>query len=143
MSLRLAIRSLVKSPSFTLLLILVLALGIGANTAIFSVVNSVLLRPLDFRESDRLVALTSSWKSGHRFGLVSGPDFHDWHDQSTAFSAMAMYQADEATVLVGKAPELASYAVVTSEFFAAMGVTPSLGRTLTAEDFRKDASPVV
>jgi putative ABC transport system permease protein len=144
MSLRLAIRSLLKSPSFTLLLILVLALGIGANTAIFSVVNSVLLRPLEFRESDRIVALTSSWtKSGYRFGIVSGPDFHDWHDQSTAFSASAMYQADEATVLVGKTPELAGYAVVTSEFFAAMGVTPSLGRLLTADDFRKDAAPVV
>jgi putative ABC transport system permease protein len=144
MSLRLAIRSLLKSPSFTLLLILVLALGIGANTAIFSVVNSVLLRPLDFREADRIVALTSSWtKSGHRFGLVSGPDFHDWHDQSTTFSAMAMYQADEATVLVGKTPELASYAVVTSDFFAAMGVTPSSGRLLTSDDFRKDAAPAV
>jgi predicted permease len=143
MSLRLAIRSLLKSPSFTLLLILVLALGIGANTAIFSVVNSVLLRPLDFRESDRIVALTSSWKSGHRFGLVSGPDFHDWHDQSTAFAATAMYQGDEATVLVGKTPELASYAVVTPEFFAAMGVTPSLGRLLTPDDFRADATPAV
>lgn len=69
MSLRLAIRSLLKSPSFTLLLILVLALGIGANTAIFSVVNSVLLRPLEYRESDRIVALTSSWTKA---GTASG-----------------------------------------------------------------------
>lgn len=143
MGIRFALRSLAKNPGFAGLVVLVLALGIGANTAIFSVVNSVLLRPLDFHEPDRIVTLSSAWKHGGRFGQVSAPDFHDWHDQSTAFSAMAKYNEGESGVVAGKSPEYASYAIVSREFFAAMDVKTKLGRLLTADDYRKGAAPVV
>jgi putative ABC transport system permease protein len=142
MGIGVAIRSLLRTPGFTLLIILVLALGIGANTAIFSVVNGVLLRPLQFHESDRIVTLTSAWKGRGRFGQVSGPDFQDWHDQSTAFSAMARYQGDETSVLAGNLPEYTSTAVVSNEFFSAMGATASLGRLLTEADHQKGAPAV-
>src|SRR5271163_3835485 len=128
MGIRFALRSLAKNPGFAGLVVLVLALGIGANTAIFSVVNSVLLRPLDFHEPDRIVTLSSAWKNGSRFGQVSTLDFHDWHDQSTAFAAMAKYNDGEGSVVAGKSPDYASFAIVSSEFFAAMDVKPKLGR---------------
>jgi putative ABC transport system permease protein len=143
MGIRFALRSLAKNPGFAGLVVLVLALGIGANTAIFSVVNSVLLRPLDFHEPDRIVTLTTAWKNGGRFGQVSAPDYHDWHDQSSAFSAMAKYNADEGSVVAGKSPDYASYAIVSREFFDVMDVKPKLGRLLTADDYRKGAPPVV
>jgi putative ABC transport system permease protein len=143
MKIRFALRSLAKNPGFAGLVVLVLALGIGANTAIFSVVNSVLLRPLDFHEPDRIVTLTSAWKNGGRFGQVSTPDFHDWHDQSTAFSAMAKYNQDEVSVVAGKSAEYAGFALVSREFFAAMDVTPKLGRPFSGDDYRKGAAPVI
>jgi putative ABC transport system permease protein len=143
MGIRPALRSLAKSPGFAGLVVLVLALGIGANTAIFSVVNSVLLRPLDFHEPDRIVMLTSAWKNGTRFGQVSAPDFHDWHDQSTAFSAMAKYNPDESSVVAGKSPDYVTVAVVSGEFFAVMDVKAKMGRLLTAADYQKGAPPVV
>ena len=91
MDLRYALRSLRKNPGFTVLAVLVMGLGIGANTAMFSVVNSVLLKPLDYQDPGRIVTLSSLWKTSGSHGQVSAPDFHDWHDQSTAFSAMAYY----------------------------------------------------
>ncbi len=143
MGLRVAFRSLLKSPGFTGLIVVVLALGIGANTAIFSVVNGVLLRPLRFHEPDRIVALTSAWKNGSRFASVSGPDFQDWHDQSTAFSAMARYADEETSVSAGGQPEYTSVTVVSNGFFAALGTTPALGRLLNDADQRKNARVVV
>jgi hypothetical protein len=68
-----------------------MALGIGANSAMFSIVNSVLLRPLRFPDAGRIVTISSSWKKAASHGQVSAPDFHDWHDQSTAFDATAYY----------------------------------------------------
>src|SRR5271165_55733 len=143
MGIRFALRSLAKYPGFTALVVLVLALGIGANTAIFSVVNSVLLRPLDFHEPDRIVTLTTAWKNGGRFGQVSAPDYHDWHDQSTAFSAVAKYNPDETSVVAGKSPDYVSLAIVSGEFFTVMDVKPKLGRLFAAGDYRKGAPPVI
>src|SRR3954447_11133973 len=99
MDLKFALRSLRKNPGFTLLAILVMGLGIGANTAVFSVVNSVLLKPLDYRDPDRLVTLSSLGKVSGSHGNVSAPDYHDWHDQSSAFSAMAYYYSDSETAI--------------------------------------------
>ncbi len=143
MGIRFALRSLAKDPWFAGLVVLVLGLGIGANTAIFSVVNSVLLRPLDFHEPDRIVTLSTAWADGGRFGQVSAPDYHDWHDQSSAFSAMAKYSEGEGSVVAGKSPEYTSYALVSREFFATMGVKAKLGRLLTDDDYRKGSPPVV
>ena len=92
MDLKFAFRSLLKNPGFSLLAVLVMALGIGANTAVFSVVNTVLLKPLAYHDPDRIVTLASLWREDGSHGQVSSPDFQDWHDQSTAFAAMATYQ---------------------------------------------------
>jgi len=89
MDFKFALRSLGKNPGFTALAVIIMALGIGANTAVFSVVNAVLLRPLPYRDPGRIVTLASLWKKSGGAGQVSAPDFHDCHDQSSAFSAMA------------------------------------------------------
>src|SRR5205085_2224467 len=95
MDLRFALRSLLKNPGFTALAVLVMALGIGANTAVFSVVNTVLLKPLDYHDPDRIVTVVNFWRPAgqpaYASPQVSSADFHDWHDQSTAFSALAYY----------------------------------------------------
>src|SRR5579862_7829587 len=98
MDLKFALRSLSKNLGFTALAVLVMALGIGANTAVFSVVNGVLLKPLAFRDPDRIVTLTTTFTSGAKYNVVALPDFGDWHDQSTAFSAMACYRSSEEPV---------------------------------------------
>lgn len=78
MELRFALRSLVKNPGFTVLAVIVLALGMGANTAIFSVVNAVLLRPLPYPDADRIAMVYTKWAKSGRNGQTSAPDFRDW-----------------------------------------------------------------
>src|SRR5258705_13877075 len=87
--LRFAARMLRKNPGFTAVAVLVMALGTGANTAMFSVVNAVLLKPLAFSDPDRVVSLSSLWKRRGGHGEGSAPAFRDWRDQSTAFSSLA------------------------------------------------------
>src|SRR6266513_1655850 len=114
--LRFASRMLRKNPGFTAVAVLVMALGIGANAAMFSVVNAVLLRPLSFNEPQRIVTLASLWaKSEH--GPVSAPDFRDWHDQSIAFEAMAYYQDRDTAIMAGTLAEYAQVALASREFF--------------------------
>ena len=84
--LRYAVRSLGRHPWFSALAVVTLTLGIGANSAIFSVVNAVLLRPLAYPAADRIVAITTDWRRTGVRGQASGPDFHDWHDSSSSFS---------------------------------------------------------
>src|SRR3954451_9411554 len=112
MDLRYALRSLGKTPGFTILAVVVMALGIGANTAVFSVVNSVLLKPLDYRDPDRIVTLRTYYKNSGGGMQVSAPDFHDWHDQSSSFAAMAYYINQETAVNIGTAAEYARVASV-------------------------------
>jgi len=91
--LRYGTRTLRKSPGFTIVAVMTLALGIGANTAIFSVVNAVLLRPLSYKDSDQLVQLIEhDQRRGIDFDWVSFPNFHDWAEQSKAFQYMAAYK---------------------------------------------------
>ena len=87
-----ALRSLGRNPGFTILSVAILALGIGANTAIFSVVNGVILRPLAYPDPGRLVSISAAWKGGSNYGQVSGPDFLDYQSQSSAFESMAAYE---------------------------------------------------
>ncbi len=101
--LRYAGRMLLKNPGFTAVAVAIMALGIGANTAMFSVVNAVLLKPLAFADPDRIVTLSSLWKRSAGHGQVSAPDFHDWHNQSTAFEAMAYYADDDTSVTAKEA----------------------------------------
>ena len=99
--LRYAIRSLWHQPSFALTAILTLALGVGATTAIFSVVNAVVLRPLPYQEPDRVVGIMNLWtRTGARGNTVSGPDFLDWKAQSQSFAAMTFWLGGEQSVTV-------------------------------------------
>ena len=130
--LRYALRTLAKSPGFTLVAVLTLALGIGANTAIFSVVDSALLRPFPFPEPGRLVRVNSLARGDA--SLVSPADFLDWQRMARSFTAIA------ATVRVGLAlsgegpAEQLQGESVTGEFFTILGIAPALGRTFTAEE---------
>jgi putative ABC transport system permease protein len=137
---RFALRMLLKNPGFTITAVLILALGIGANTAMFSVVRGVLLRPLAYSQPDRIVTLASLWKrTGHK-GQVSAPDFHDWHDQSTAFDHMAMYSNWDVPVTVGSGAstiaEYVSAAPIASEFFETLGIEPFVGRKFTDDELK-------
>ncbi len=137
--LRYATRMLFKNPGFTTIAVLTLGLGIGANTAVFSVVNAVLLRPLSYRDADRIVMLSSVWDKtkdmpGSLGKQVSVPDFQDWHDQSTAFEAMAYYATRQTSVMAGPAAEYAQATRVTPEFFRVFGVAPIVGHLFTPEE---------
>jgi putative ABC transport system permease protein len=143
MDLKFAFRSLRKNPGFTLLAVLVMALGIGANTAVFSVVNAVLLKPLAYSNPDRIVTLSSLWRKSGSHGPVSAPDFHDWHNQSTALAAMAYYANDETSVTAGSSAEYGNVATVTPEFFTVFEIEPAMGRTFTPEEQKAGSSPVV
>src|SRR5262249_46088202 len=116
--LRYGARMLLKSPGFTLISIFTLALGIGANTAIFSVVDAVLLRPLQFHEPDRLVRLGSS----------SAPNFEDCKNQSRLFGNMAAYENRNANLTGFDEPERVFYAAVSADFFKVLKMEAVLGR---------------
>ena len=143
MDLKFALRSLLKNPGFTLLAVLVMALGIGANTAVFSVVNAVLLKPLAYSNPDRIVTLSSLWRKSGGHGQVSAPDYHDWQRQSSAFAAMAYYQNDETSVTAGSSAEYGQVAMVTPEFFRVFGLEPVLGRSFTPEEQKAGGTAVV
>ena len=130
--LRYAVRSLLRQPSFALTAILTLALGIGATTAIFSVVHAVLLKPLAFAEPERLVVVTNYWtRTGLVGGTVSAPDFHDWQRQSRSFAALAYYTGGESSISVNGSADYAVTYLVTPKFFEALGVQAQAGRLLS------------
>ena len=139
--LKFAFRFLRKSPGFTFVAVLILAVGIGATTAIFSATRAVLLRPLAFPEPDRLVRVFSVVR-GHR-STVSPPDFTDWHDQSTVFAGLAAIN-EGSFALTGDGPaEQVPGASVTGDFFGVMRATPLLGRALGDADAQVGAPHVV
>src|ERR1700704_4770747 len=136
--LRFAMRTFSKSPAFTAIAVLVMALGIGANTALFSVVNAVLLKPLSYRDPDRIVTLSgASTKDGALLKPVSGPDFQDFHERSSFFEAMACYISRETSVMLGSTAEYAQATGVSPEFFRVFAVEPIVGRFLTAEEVQQ------
>jgi len=144
MDLKYALRSLLKNPGFSVLAVIVMALGIGANTAVFSVVNAVLLRPLAYKNPERIVTLAPLWKKTGRVGNTSSaPDFHDWHDQSTAFEAMAYYDSEPTAVMAGPVAEYAVVAEVSPEFFKVFGAEPVAGRLFTPEEWKKTGAAVI
>jgi predicted permease len=136
--LRYAGRSLGRSPGFAALAVLIMALGIGANTAVFSVVNAVLLKPLPYPDPDRIVTLSSPLTTGEPSTTlskqVSIPNFQDWHDQNSSFDAMAYYVSFEAAAMPGSTAEYAQAARVSPEFFHVFAVEPVVGRVFTAEE---------
>jgi putative ABC transport system permease protein len=133
--LRYGARMLLKRPGFTLIAVITLALGIGANTAIFSVVNAVLLRPLPFPNEKQLVAVqqTRTDKANDDRG-VSYLNFTDWQAQSKSFENMAIVATDEATLTGEGEPVRVRGAVVSSDFFNTLGIAPKLGRAFNPAD---------
>jgi putative ABC transport system permease protein len=135
--LRFALRQLRKSPGFTLIAVLTLALGIGANTAIFSVIYAVLLQPLPYPEGDRLMLLTETDANQPQIS-VSFPNYVDWKGENTVFEHLAISRRESFNLsgLEGRAPEQISGAIVTANFFKAIGLTPQFGRVFTEEEDR-------
>jgi len=140
--LKFAIRMLAKSPGFTVVAVLTLALGIGANTAIFSIVNAVLLRPLPFQDSSQLVLLRETYKGVGNVS-VSYPNFLDWRQQSRSFSAMAVVN-NVAFNLSGIAqPENIGGYAVSPNFLALVGIRPILGRDFLPAEEKPGTAPVI
>ena len=125
---RFGLRKLAKNPGFTGVSVLTLALGIGANAALFSVVNGVLLNPLVYRQPDRLVANYGS-TPGIRYGPITYLNFLDWQRDTQTFSLMAMYRNQDYNFIgTGEAERLSGY-MISACFFATLGIKPVLGRT--------------
>ena len=141
--LRYGVRSLLKQPAFTLVAVITLALGIGGNSAMFSVVNAVLLRPLQYPESDRIVVLEGiNPPKGITQSNMSIPDFADWQNQNQVFEHLAGFIAGGVLLNNGDETERVHGTVVTGDFFALFR-TPSLqGRTLQADDAQPGREPV-
>lgn len=133
---RYGIRSLLKQRGFTAIAVLTLALGIGANTAIFSVINAVLLRPLPFHDSDQLVTLWErSPKQGYEQNPPSAGNYVDWREQNRVFAQMAIYAPSRRFNLsLGDQPERIFGAAVSSSLFELLGVRPIQGRAFSSEE---------
>jgi putative ABC transport system permease protein len=140
--LRYGLRMLRKNPGFTFVAVLTLALGIGANTAIFSVVNAVLLRSLPYREPDRLVML-SYYRAREGARLATGSFYLDWRDQAKAFEQIAAYYYDTADLTGSGEPERLSAAAISANLFATLGVDPMLGRAFTPQEDTYGGPPAV
>ena len=128
--LRYGVRMLRKNPGFTVVAVMSLALGIGANTAIFSVINAVLLRPLPFAEPEQLLAIAETHPEISRL-QVATPDFEDWQQQAQSFAGMAAWSLKE----LGKpvitdvgVPEQLQSSCITPNLFPVLGISPALGR---------------
>ncbi len=133
--LRYGARMLMKQPGFTLIAVLTLALGIGANTAIFSVINGVLLKPLPFAAPERLVAVGATGTQDRiRFGSLSYPDFADFRAQGQAFERMAAYRTRGLTLTGERGAVRVEGVMATADFFAALGAQPLHGRTFLPEE---------
>lgn len=138
------LRILSQRPGFTAAALLTLALGIGTTTVIFSVADGVLLRPLPFPESDRLVAPWNDYRqSSHEREPVSPPDFCDWREQNRSFAQLAAYEEFFYSLAGEPDPLRLRAARVSGDFFAALGVKPLAGRPLLPSDDHKDAHRVV
>jgi putative ABC transport system permease protein len=139
---RYALRQLRKSPGFATVTVVTLALGIGANTAIFSVVNGVLLNPLPFHDASRIVSLFEATPNFVK-GSISYPNFLDWQRDNRSFEAMAAYRSTYGSITgIGQAEEVHAQRV-SANFFPILGVNPILGRNFTPKEDRRGANPTV
>jgi len=149
--LRYAARTLIKRPLFTLLVIVTLALGIGANTAIFSVTNAIILKPLPFKDPDRLVHLWENNKRGVRYrrGQDSGfiyarpGSLSDWRERSQSYESMTGYRWASMMLTGAERAEMVWANRVADNFFETLGVSAQLGRAFIAQDYELSAQPVV
>src|SRR5215510_4277603 len=139
--LRFGTRSLAKRPGFTALAVLTLALGIGASTAIFSVVDGVLLRSLPYPDPDQIVQLREVNERGGRMSFAE-PNFLDVRARSHSFQGVAQYTGQLETVTGGSEPVRAAACIVSADFFNVLGVKPLLGRTFAPEESKAGGAPV-
>ena len=131
-------RALLRHPGFTAIAVIALALGIGANTAIFSVVNSMLLRPLPFAEPDRLLQVwETNVKRGRMQMSVSYPNFADWRDRNTVFEQVIAYSDWSFNLTGTNEPERIRSAIVSPTFFSTLGIQPLLGRVFSPDEDQK------
>jgi hypothetical protein len=142
--LRYGLRMMRRSPGPTLFAVAALALGIGANTAIFSLVDTLLLRPLPYREPDRLVQV---WEDARHVGFPRNTpapaNYHDWRADNHVFEDMAASRGASPTLTGGgREPEAVMGRSVTANLFGVLGVAPALGRSFGPEDEREGAAPV-
>jgi len=138
---RYGLRVLGKNPGFTAIAILTLALGIGANTSLFSVVNGVLLNPLPFPSPDQLLAVYS--KTGtFQESSISYPNFLDWQKDYHSFASLSAFRSDEYNMVGAGEPERVHIHMISAEFFPALGLLPLLGRAFRAEEDQAGAGPV-
>ena len=147
---RYAFRLLAKSPGFTLVAVLTLALGIGANTAIFSVVDAVLMQPLPYQDSGRLVTIWNDYGSGGQsLPAVSAPDFRDYQHRATTFADLAAASGSGGTTIDfsdtegDEKPQQITVGFVTPNLFPLLGVNPILGRQFTADEGRPNGPALV
>ena len=139
--LRYGARMLLKNPGFTAVIILTLALGIGANAALFSVVNGVLLNPLPYPQPEQLVTLHQS-KPNFETGAIPYPNFRDWQKENKTFSAMAISRGFGFTLIGAGEAERVVARWVSADFFSVLGVKPLLGRTFAKGEDEFGAAPV-
>ena len=145
-ALRHALRGLRRSPGFTAVAVLTLALGIGGATAIFSVADAVVLRPLPYLDAARVVVIWQDDRdSNQSFVEFSYPAFREWHDRNRSFESLAaMSSVNDEVILTGRGePTPVEGRWVTADFFSVLGVSPALGRALGPEDDRPGAPDVV
>jgi putative ABC transport system permease protein len=138
-----ALRNLLRAPGFALVVVLTLALGIGGNTAIFAIVNGVLLKPLAYPAPEELVLVTSQFpQMGFDQFWISPPEYLELKERSRSFQAVGAYSTAEYNLGTGERPRRIRAARVTSNFFDALGVSPLLGRTIRPEETLPGAAPV-
>ncbi|MEW6736921.1 MAG: ABC transporter permease [Acidobacteriota bacterium] len=140
--LRYGMRMLVKAPSLNLIAILTLALGIGANTALFSIVNTVILRPLPYQQAERIVAIQELNENGNRI-QVTPANFLDWRAQNSVFEQLAAILTRTANLAQPEQAERVNLAVTSANFFTIFGITAQHGRLFTPEDEKAGHQPVV
>src|SRR5438309_3673262 len=140
---RYSIRLMIKSPGFTFVALIALALGIGANTAIFTVVNAVLLRPLPYADAGRLVTVyATNPVQGQSRVPLSVADFLDWRARNQTFESVAAYSNAPLNYNDGEAPEQIQGLAVTADFFSVLGVQPVMGRTFLPDEDKPDSTQV-
>ncbi len=140
--LRYAVRMLLKGRMVTVIALLALTLGIGANTAIFSVINAVLIKPLPYPQPEQLVRVYEKSPQFEQMS-VSYLNFLDWQRESKAFEHMAVFRHQSFNITGGAEPERVNGRLISADFLATLGVRPAMGRDLRAEDDRRGAGPVV
>src|SRR5690349_22647293 len=139
---RYGVRGLLKHPGFTAIVVITLALGIGASTAIFSIVNSVVLRRLPYRTADRIAAIQELNQAGKRIQVTSA-NFLDWRAQNTVFEQLAAIKTTTTNLALSDHAERIDLAQTNADFFDIFGITPQYGRLFIPQDEQAGHEPVV